>query len=436
MVKPRRTRSTAAAHLACGATGVLLACGGSSDAGAGDATTTRRDSAGITLVTDPVPFGLRDAPSSAPHLPEWTAADTPELTLGKAEGGGPEVFGQVSDAIRLADGTVVVADGQADELRAFGAHGGHLWSRGGKGGGPQEFRSLQDVAVLPGDTIAAWDPMASHLALLTPDGTFADGYTAHVASGTMSFSLLYGILGSRRAVTSGGFSPQRMMEAEAGVHRDTTALLVRSADGSAADTLAVVPGRETEISHPNGGFQSNAVLFGRASHMAAAGDRVWVGDDDRWEIEALDPAGNVLMRVRMDREPRRLSDDEIAAERKRRIADMKRELGQMGSAVPARFVDQMTERIENGPARHTLPAFADLKVGSSGDVWVKESAVDPDGPGRWIVLAADGSLVAVASLPAGFHVFQVGRDFVLGRTEDDLGVQRVLLYRWVKSEGT
>ena len=432
----RRTGPTAAALLACAATGLLLACGGSGDAGSGATTASRRDSAGVTLVGDPVLFELRDAPSSAPRLPEWTVADTPDLTLGKAEGGGPEVFGRVTDAVRLADGTVVVADGQADELRAFGADGRHLWSRGGKGGGPQEFRSLQDVAALPGDTIVAWDPMAAHLALLTPDGTFAGGYTAHAASGTMSFSLLYGILDGRRAVTSGGFSPQAMMEAEAGVHRDTTAVLVRSADGSAADTLAMVPGRETEISHPNGGFQSNAVLFGRASHMAAAGDRVYVGDDDRWEIEALDPAGNVLVRVRMDREPRRVSDDEIAGERKRRIADMKRELGQMGGAVPARFVDQMTERIEKGTARHTLPAFADLKVGASGDVWVKESAVDPDGPRRWIVLTPDGSLVAVANVPAGADVLQVGQDFLLGRTEDDLGVQRVLLYRWVKSEDT
>lgn len=431
----RRTGSTAAALLACAATGLLLACGGSSDAGSGATTATRRDSAGVTLVDDPVPSGLRDAPSSAPLLPEWTVADTPELTLGKAEGGGPEVFGRVTDAARLADGTVVVADGQADELRAFVADGRHLWTRGGKGGGPQEFQSLQDVAVLPGDTIAAWDPMAAHLALLAPDGTFGDGYAAHGASGRMSFSLLYGILEGRRAVTSGGFSPQAMMEAEAGVHRDTTAVLVRSADGSAADTLALVPGRETEISHPNGGFQSNAVLFGRASHVAAAGDRVYMGDDDRWEIEALDPAGNVLVRVRMVREPRRVSDDEIAAERERRIAVMKRELAQMGSAVPARYVDQLTERIQNGTVRHTLPAFADLKAGASGDVWVKEAAVDSHGPDRWIVLAPDGSLVAVAHVPAGFDVFQLGRDFVLGRTEDDLGVQRVVLYRWVKSVG-
>lgn len=434
---PRVRRAVRVAR--CASLALLVACGGGGSGGSGSAPAsaapTRRDSAGVTLVTDPVPYGLPDAPSSAPHIPEWTVPDAPELTLGKAEGDGPQVFGRISDAARLPDGTVVVADGQAGELRAFDASGRHLWTRGGKGGGPREFRSLQDVAALPGDTIAAWDPMASHLALLTPDGTFAAGYAAHASSGQMSFSLLYGFLSGRRAVTSGGFSPQTMMEAGDGVRRDTVALLVRSAEGSAADTLAMVPGRETEISHDNGGFQSNAVLFGRASHMAAAAGRVWVGDDDRWEIDALDPDGKVRVRIRMDREPRRVSDEAIAAERKRRIAELKREMGQMGPGVPAGFVEQMSKRIQTATVRHTLPAFADLKVDASGDVWVKESAVDPDGPGRWIVLEPDGSLLALASVPAGFHVLQTGADYVLGRTEDDLGVQRVVLYRWRKGGG-
>jgi hypothetical protein len=427
-----KARPRVAALLSVGALGFLVACGGESGGGSGVATATRRDSAGVMLVSDPVPYGLPDAPSSAPRVPEWTVADQPELELGKAEGGGAQVFGRVTDAVRLPDGGVVVADGQADEVRAFDASGRHLWTRGGKGGGPQEFRALQSLTLLPGDTIAAWDPLALHLVLFAADGTLAGGFTAHSASGTMSFALFYGLLSGHRAVTSGGFSPQAMMKAEDGVHRDPVAVLVRSADDSAVDTLVSVPDREIEVSHPNGTFQENAVLFGRASHVAAAGHRVYVGDDARWEIGALDAGGKLRMRVRMDRAPRTVTDQEIAAQRKRRIAAVKRDLSQMPGAAGSGFAEQMIEHLQKATPHHTLPAFADLRVGVSGDVWVKESNTDPEGAGRWVVLAPDGSLVAVATVPAGVHVLQVADDFIVGRTEDDLGVQRVVVYRWVK----
>jgi len=422
-----------AALLAVGALGSLVACGGESGT-SGVATATSRDSAGVTLVTDPVPYGLAGASKSAPHLPEWTVADEPALRLGKAEGGGPQAFGRVVAAVRLPDGGVVVADGQAGELRAFDAKGRHLWTAGGKGSGPQEFRALQRLVMLPGDTIAAWDPLALHLVLFTSTGAFAGGFTAHSSTGTMSLAELYGLVDGDRVATSAGISPQAMMSTADGVHRDTEAVVLRSAGASAPDTLISMPGRETEVSHPNGTFQANAVLFGRASHVAAAGERVYVGDDARWEIDALDPGGKLRVRIRMDRAPKAVTDREISAQRKRRIADVKRELGQMPGAAGSRFAKQVVEHIRKATPRHTLPAFADLKVGASGDVWVKESSPDPEGVGRWIVLAPDGSLVAVATAPAGLHVLQVGPDFVLGRTRDDLGVQRVVLYSWAKKD--
>ena len=81
---------------------VLAACGGDARA-AGPAV---RDSAGIRIVENERP-AWRGGEG-------WTVAADPLLDLGVAEGDPRYQFGVVGDAVRLGDGTLVVADGQAN----------------------------------------------------------------------------------------------------------------------------------------------------------------------------------------------------------------------------------------------------------------------------------------------------------------------------------
>ena len=46
-----------------------------------------------------------------------------------------------------------------------------------------------------------------------------------------------------------------------------------------------------------------------------------------------------------------------------------------------------------------------------------------------IVFGADGRYLGVIELPAGLEVYQIGRDFLLGKLSDEIGVDRVHLYR-------
>jgi hypothetical protein len=391
----------------------------------------RHDSAGVTLVTDAVPAGLPDAAPGAPMAPAWGVQPRPELLVGEAEGGNADVFGEVADAVRLDDGTLVVADGQAQELRAFDASGRSLWTRGGEGGGPREFRRLRRIVHLPGDTLAAWDAVAPRLVLMTAGGDLVREVRLHSPGPTMGFYPLFGILADHSPVTGARLSAASLLGAHDGVRRDTAPIL-RLPGNSPVDTVAMAAGVESVVRHSEKTVMSSAVLFGRKTFVTAAGDRIYIGDDDRWEIDERDLDGRLLARFRMPREPRPLSGGQITAERQRRIDAAREGLSGLPSELRARFLAGLSTRISAIPARETLPAFADLRLDAAGRLWVEEPRVDPAGASRWIVLAPDGAVRAVAELPPGLDVLQIGRDFIVGRLKDALGVQRVAVYSLVR----
>lgn len=80
------------------------------------------------------------------RCPTWTVTSEPELRLGAVDGEDPHTFGSVEGIVQRSDGVIVVADGQAQELRAFDPDGAHLWTAGGPGEGPGEFMSLMNMS--------------------------------------------------------------------------------------------------------------------------------------------------------------------------------------------------------------------------------------------------------------------------------------------------
>lgn len=50
------------------------------------------------------------------------------------------------------------------------------------------------------------------------------------------------------------------------------------------------------------------------------------------------------------------------------------------------------------------------------------------------VFASDGTLLGRVPFPPGIEVLEIGTDYVLGVTEDELGVERVVLHGLVKPE--
>jgi hypothetical protein len=399
MHAPLRIASVAAAL-------ALAACGGGGDGGAGFAT---RDSAGIRI-----------AESTAPAWKEgegWTVAAEPSLDLGGEEAPADQQFGGVTDAVRLSDGTVVVADGQAQELRWFGPDGALKARAGREGEGPGEFTGIHRLARLAGDSIGAWDLRQSRLTLFDAAGTMAAQHTLRPLPGTLSD--LVGVLADGSVILFPGFKLNFSSGERA--TRDTLPYLRTPRDGSAADTIATYPGDETVTLTAGEGERRMAlrsqVPWGAATHRAVRGDALYVGESGRGEVAVHGPDGAVRTLLRRPFTPVEVTEADRDAYRKR----------QMETDAPAEMAAVLRELAGKVPFPARKSAFAGMLVDAEGCVWLEEHT-DGDAPDAYQVFGADGRLLGRVTMPAGLRAREIGRDYVLGTWNDELDVTHVRVH--------
>ena len=84
------------------------------------------------------------------------------------------------------------------------------------------------------------------------------------------------------------------------------------------------------------------------------------------------------------------------------------------------------------PIPETMPAYDDLAVDVEGNLWVSEFEPLSDGPQHWTVFDPDGRMLGEVALPQRLRVAEIGADYLLGISSDDLGVQHVRLYELIK----
>lgn len=391
----------------------LLAGAGLAGCGAADGgpAVAVRDSAGVRLV------------DSRRAAADWTVDGSPSVAIGTADGAAEYQLSRVRGAVRLSDGRVVVADGDTRRLRWYDAAGRHLADAGGPGGGPGEFAFLEGVVPYRGDSVAAWDPESRRLSLFGPDAAFARSATVE---GIEALSVsLRGALADGTLLLELSGSLEGLLAGGEGERRDTVTYVRATPAGAVTDTLAVRADQEHVTRRMGPVVSRQPVLFGRDSHVAAGGGQVFVGESDGYRIDVLRPDGALRTSIRRPGEPRpvRGEDRERAREAARQRGERTREQlsRAAGSAVPPSADDL--------PERSTMPAFDQLLVDAEGFLWVRDARVVAGDPGRWSVFSPDGAWQATVTTPAGLDVFQVGRDWILGRSRDEWEVESIRLHR-------
>jgi len=369
------------------------------------------DSAGVEIVV-----------SSAPAWDEasqWTVRTEPSLRVGRIEGDPAYLFGDVVDAVRLADGRIFVADRQAQQVRVFDPRGRHLRTLGRTGDGPGEFRRLSDLSSLPGDSVAAWDRQHGRLTILTPDGELA-----RVARTSWDrFNTLGGLhhLGDRRFVMTGSLSSYYVEDRPSGtIERPATSVHVIDAEG-AIRTFGSFPG--LEIGFHGTGF--GRPPFGRSITVSAREGVVYVGTQETLEYRAYSPEGRLLRIVRGPRE-------DLVVDEGLRDAywDYRRRRAILETPEQRR---EFADRVAATPFPPTRAAFSRLLVDSGGNVWVEHAPSREDlDPRSWRVFDPSGALLGLVRLPDRFRALEIGDDYVLGIWRDDLWVPYVQLHELVK----
>lgn len=80
----------------------------------------------------------------------------------------------------------------------------------------------------------------------------------------------------------------------------------------------------------------------------------------------------------------------------------------------------------------TMPAYADLQLSRSAQLWIAEVRPPAAGVTLWSVVDREGRWLCGVEVPTGFEVLQIDDDRVFGVWKDGLDVEHVLGYRLLK----
>lgn len=374
-----------------------------------------RDSAGITIAENPGP--------GAPGL-EWTLGDSPLLTLGAGGAVEGQLF-RVVGAARLHDGRIVVANAGTHEVLVFGPGGDPLGAVGGEGSGPGEYQDLRSLVPLPGDTLILYDTRLRRLTTLSPGGEVIRTATLPDAGDDLSvmFMRLAGYTGPELVFVAppvrhtGMTSPGRVVA-------DTFRVLTTEPDGTRATQIAAVPGTETWFrsytSDTGGrGIINMPVPFGAAVHHTSGGGRFFLGRSDRPEIAVYADSEVPALLIRRPRQRRPVT----AADRE---AFEDHFLAEAGGAD--RYRQARQRLLEEVPFATVYPQFTGLVATRDGDLWVREPESPAADTATWSIYGPEGVLEGRAQTPADLEIQEIGVDFLLALTTDDLGVERIELW--------
>jgi hypothetical protein len=388
---------------------LLLAAGCAPDGGAG-AAYTAVDSAGVTIAQNALPDASRNV---------WRVDPEPAVDIGVLEGEDAYQLFDVADAARFADGTLVVANGGSKELRFYDASGRFLSAAGGEGEGPGEFRGMGNLAIV-GDSVHAHDYALSRIAVFTRGGEFVRSFRVELPGGDPAW-VLDALPDGRWLVTkSFVFSPSDVSL----VARDTLPYMLIGADGTFLDTLTLSPGVEFFVVGTAQSASASSLVFGRSTQYAVAPGRLYLGDNDRYEILGFAPSGTLELIVRSDRAPVAVGAAEIEAVKAERLEE-----------APSDNWRRNLERLfADMPIPSTLPAFDGLAADPAGHLWVMEASAPTEGPRTWSVFDHDGRRLGGVETPAGLTVREIGEDHVLGTWRDEMGVEHVRVHTLMKGE--
>jgi hypothetical protein len=360
----------------------------------------QRDSAGIEIVEAMRPLWGDTS--------LWSIDPEPLVDLTLTGSGPAHEFYQARNMKQRPDGSLMIADTGSEEVRVFSANGEFLGSFGGSGEGPGEFRSLY-VIENAGDTLLAMDS-DGRVTVVAPDLTVVR--TFNIAPLTLDLHYVEGgaVLPEPRALVL----PQAGL---AGRIRRPDPLVLFDLEGEQIDSIGETRGPELYVSGGTVG-----VFFGKSSHVATMGRRIFNGANDMMQVQELDESGNLVRILRVPGYPLALSDAQIAAER-------------------AFFLDRsppgspFRQGFEDAPASDTRPAYDDILVDPSGAVWLElyRGASEQDQPQEWLVLDADGTWLGAVAIPDRFTVSDITMDAVLGVWEDELDVQHPQVLRLTRN---
>ena len=377
-------------------------------------TAVVRDSTGISIVENP----------AAGAAPEVVVDALPLLTIGGSSRGPDYDFGEVRAAARFRSGQIAVADGKTSVIRFYDSTGTFLRQVGRKGQGPGEFQEIGLLWSTPEDSLLVYDLVSRRLSTFDPSGTFV--HQADLAK--QGFLQPMGRLDDGVIVAIGFVFNQESFPSGDAASRPPQPVLLIPADSTPPDTLGAFPGIEMYAVNVTFGGRTfpnpMTVQFGHLTSVAGKGDRIYVGDNARYEIAVYTRDRKLIRLIRA-------TAPEVPVTQPMREAQQARNLEQVAEnaeRIPAPLRDQVEGWIKTARYAERLPPYQQIRLDQEGNLWVQHYGM-PDGPQHHTVFDSTGAVRARLVLPAGMQLLELGSDYILGTWEDADGLPYVRLYR-------
>lgn len=343
-----------------------------------------------------------------------------ELRIGEVEGDGPTVFGSVSGVFVDPWDRLHVIEGQAHEIRVFGADGTPARVIGREGEGPGEFRGPNGIV---------WDAAGT---MWVADGLQGRRYTRFDTAGTV----LETHVGESRALGFGGFAGGLTPD---GVLYDTDLLVPEGAGANplfaaaglgggrmilramldvagepVTDTVPLPAPRTEPVTFSTTGLTMSAPFNPRMHWRFDPRGHVWFGESDAYRIHQRSFAGDTVRIVEREYSPLPVRQEDIDEWLESRMATRFREAG---------------GRLDVGRIPKVKPVFDNIIIDDAGHLWVRlvthDDAVvfdvfDPEG--RYLGAVEGGA--EMATITPVIH-----GDRFYGVVRDSLDIPYVVRYR-------
>ena len=361
-----------------------------------------------------------EAPSTEGSSGRWNIEESPSVAIGASPATPGAALHQVHDAVRLPDGSIVVADGGLGAARVarFGPDGGFEDLLGGSGDGPGEFQWITSLGYLRGDSLFVFDAQAQRLTILGTGGAVRRTSNVQAEAGTGRVRL-------RTLVPmTGGFWTWR----ELGRPRwggtpeilyDTIAVGVADPSLRSFEALAALPGPMSTTVEVDGRRILGLPAFAPYPSVVTWGRCVFVTPGSTASISVYSIEGELVRVLEGPGGARPVTQEHLDALLAHRL-----------QRAPPGDESAIRRRHAEAASMSELPYYHQMVVDDWGHVWLQEYA-PPRGLGsRWYVMSQTGELLGEVDWPEKIDVHAIGPAGVLGRTRGALDEEHIELRAW------
>lgn len=359
-------------------------------------------------------LGTPEACYSANEL-EWRLADAPMFDVGADAGGEVELLDEVTSAVRLSNGDIVIASGGDHSIRIFSDRGTLVRQIGREGQGPGEFSNAPWVGRYGTDSLLAWDSGSRRISVFTSQGVLVRDWEV---TGLGLTPNAVGLFADGSLIVERGFLTSGLSALPPGLRRDSADFYIIASDSSSPRPFVRVLGPERYVSTSGGKLTISPAPFGRATLVAIGAELAAVGDNEGQGITLFERNGQLRRRFEIVSVAASLSEDDIESYRQQR-AD---------AVTSPEFQAELRAMLEEVPFPETTPLFTRLKFGADEQLWVELGAAPKASHSQWIIVDSLGSCVASLLLPADDRLLDVGSKWALILARGALGVEHVQLY--------